>query len=64
MTWRAIEAVQLTTITKLDKNFLFYVTESGHFLNCEGSGLYQLQSCCKLEYVVLKYFVHYQSPLP
>lgn len=22
--------------------------ESGEFLNCEGSGLYVLQSCCKL----------------
>lgn len=25
----------------------FCAAESGEFLNCEGSGLYVLQSCCK-----------------
>lgn len=31
---------------KLYDNIFIHVTVSGAFLNCEGSGLYELQSAC------------------
>ncbi|GCB84513.1 hypothetical protein scyTo_0025103, partial [Scyliorhinus torazame] len=47
------DALQLPTQTReeldgfIDQLYKDIEKESGEFLNCEGSGLYTLQSCCK-----------------
>ena len=34
-------------------SFFIYFTVSGQFLNCEGSGLYALQSSCKFHLLLI-----------
>lgn len=38
---------KFSIILDLSLHFFFFCTVSGQFLNCEGSGLYALQSSCK-----------------